>query len=385
MIMKKKQLIPIFLYSCIIWSLGNGLLPLLPIYAKKLGASATLIGYYLAISYAALAIGTLSAGWLADLLKSRKLLLLIASVLNVFFLFFLSYFFQIKYLIIFTSVIWFLGGLSIALLWTITGMYADKNERGKIFGLLALTTGIGSIIGGLTFGKFADLYGFQTLFRLLSVFAAICPIITCLIDDKKNKAILWLDSSSINESLKFGKCFSLLIIVGFLGGFVFLLGRLGISLAMNIKGFKLAEISLTTAVGGLISLPFIYMIGWLSDKFGKIKLLSVCFIFGTVSMIVLLNSSVFFHFIIASAILILLSISQNIGAAFVTDLVPKQLLGKGISIYTASNWFGGIVGFTLGGIIIHNFGLTYAFIVCAIIPIFALLLLSKIHLSFSEK
>ena len=194
-----------------------------------------------------------------------------------------------------------------------------------------------------------------------------------------------MESSSINKPSKFGKCFLLLIIVGFLGGFVFLLGRLGISLAMNIKGFKLTEISLTTAVGGLVSLPFIYMIGWLSDKFGKIKLLSVCFIFGTVSMVLLLNASAFYHFIIASAILILLSISQNIGAAFVTDLVPKQKLGKSISIYTASNWLGGIIGFALGGIIIHNFGLTYAFIMCAIIPIIALLLLSKIHFSFSEK
>lgn len=383
--MKKKQLIPIFLYSCIIWSLGNGLLPLLPIYAKELGASASVIGYYLAISYAALAAGTLSAGWLADLVKSRKLLLIIAGMLNVFVLFFLGYFLKIKYLIIFTSVVWFLGGISIASLLTITGMYADKNERGKIFGLLALTTAIGSIIGGLTFGKFADLYGFQTLFKLLSVLAAICPIITCLIDDKKVKSVLWNESSLINESSKFSKCFLLLIIVGFLGGSVFLLGRLGISLAMNIKGFKLAEISLTTAVGGLVSLPFIYMIGWLSDKFGKIKLLSVCFIFGTVSMVLLLNASAFYHFIIASAILILLSISQNIGAAFVTDLVPKQKLGKSISIYTASNWLGGIIGFALGGIIIHNFGLTYAFIMCAIIPIIALLLLSKIHFSFSEK
>ncbi|NQV17816.1 MAG: MFS transporter [Armatimonadetes bacterium] len=383
--MKKKQLVPIFLCSCIIWSLGNGLLPLLPIYAKQLGASATIIGYYLAISYAALAAGTLSAGWLADLFKSRKLLLIIAGFINVFVLFFLGYFLKIKYLIILTSVIWFLGGLSIALLWTITGMYADKNERGKIFGLLALTSGIGSIIGGLTFGNFADLYGFQTLFKLLSVFAAICPIITFLIDDKKVKSVLWNESSSINRSLKFGKCFLLLIIVGFLGGFVFLLGRLGISLAMNIRGFKLIEISLTTAVGGLVSLPFIYMIGWLADKFGKIKLLSVCFILGTTSMIVLIHSSVFYHFIIASAILILLSISQNIGAAFVTDLVPKQKLGKSISIYTASNWLGGIIGFALGGIVIQNFGLTYAFILCAIIPIFALLFLSKIQFSFPEK
>ena len=383
--MRKKQLIPIFLCSCIIWSLGNGLLPLLPIYAKQLGASASVIGYYLAISYASLAVGTLSAGWLADLFQNRKLLLIIAGILNVFIFFFLSYVIKIKNLIIFTSVIWFLGGLSIALLWTITGLQADKNRRGAIFGLIALTTAIGSIIGGLSFGKFADLYGFQSLFKLLSIFAAFCPIIICLIDDKKSKPVLMIESSSMDEPIKIGKCFSLLIIVGFLGGFVFLLGRLGISLLMNMKGFNLTEISLTTAVGGFVSLPFIYMIGWLSDKFGKIKLLSVCFILGILCMIVLLNSSIFIHFIIASAILILLSISQNIGAAFVTDLVPKQNLGKSISLYTSSNWLGGIIGFALGGMIIQSFGLQYAFIVCAIIPLIALILLFKIKLSFPTR
>ncbi len=45
--MSKKQLAWLFLDSLGYWTVGNGLIQLLPVYATKLGANSAVAGYYL--------------------------------------------------------------------------------------------------------------------------------------------------------------------------------------------------------------------------------------------------------------------------------------------------------------------------------------------------
>jgi hypothetical protein len=61
--MRKGQILSLFLCYLVPYTVGNGLIPLLPIYARQLGADSAVAGYYLAISYTAIAAGNLSAGW----------------------------------------------------------------------------------------------------------------------------------------------------------------------------------------------------------------------------------------------------------------------------------------------------------------------------------
>ncbi|UCC65329.1 MAG: hypothetical protein JSV36_09925, partial [Anaerolineae bacterium] len=75
--MSKKQLLALFLCSLIIWTGGNGLSPLLPVYATQLGADPAMVGYYLSFSYLALASGTVVAGWLSDNVQHRKISLIV--------------------------------------------------------------------------------------------------------------------------------------------------------------------------------------------------------------------------------------------------------------------------------------------------------------------
>jgi hypothetical protein len=51
--MSKKQLFALFVCSLVPYVVGNGLLPLLPVYAAHLGAESAEAGYYLSISYLA--------------------------------------------------------------------------------------------------------------------------------------------------------------------------------------------------------------------------------------------------------------------------------------------------------------------------------------------
>jgi MFS family permease len=61
---------------------GGGLLPLLPVYAMRLGASRTTVGAYLASSYLALAAGTIVAGWISDRTQRRKVWLIAAGAMG---------------------------------------------------------------------------------------------------------------------------------------------------------------------------------------------------------------------------------------------------------------------------------------------------------------
>ncbi|MCB0226087.1 MAG: hypothetical protein KDI02_20530, partial [Anaerolineae bacterium] len=73
--MAKKQLLALFFCNLIIWSLGNGLVPLLPVYAATLGTTPAVIGYYMAASYLAMALGTIATGRLVEWVGSYKRLL----------------------------------------------------------------------------------------------------------------------------------------------------------------------------------------------------------------------------------------------------------------------------------------------------------------------
>ena len=78
---KNKQLIYLFLCNFSILFTGFGLFPLLPLYAAEFGANAALIGFYLAVTYIAISIGSILAGQLSERL-SRKTLFLAAGLVG---------------------------------------------------------------------------------------------------------------------------------------------------------------------------------------------------------------------------------------------------------------------------------------------------------------
>jgi len=65
------------------WTAGNGLAPLLPVYATRIGAAPALVGYFLSITYVGLATGTIIAGWLSDKFQGRKATMLVSTVIMI--------------------------------------------------------------------------------------------------------------------------------------------------------------------------------------------------------------------------------------------------------------------------------------------------------------
>jgi MFS family permease len=350
----RKQLVILFMCTLIPFIIGNGLIPLLPVYAESLGADSVLAGLYLAVVYIALTAGALSAGWVSASPLRRKLPMIMASFLGLPFYWALGRTTSLFALTLFTSLLWFLGGLGLALGGILTGLSAGKAERGKVFGLIGLASGLGAVIGGLGTGWLVKQWGYPIMFGVLAVFSFMNAVAAMFLEEKED------DKTQPEEGqtpviMPLGRHYFLLFsasIVVSISLFMFILIR---SLSMSALGFDALEISSTAVVGALITFPLPFLLGRLSDRIERKKVLILAYLSSIVALFLLAFSNQLWHFWLVSIILGVMSGSNaSVGNALVIDLVSRQSLGKGLALYGATGWFGGIIGFALAGFMMQK-------------------------------
>jgi len=374
----RRQLASLFVCSLVPWTVGNGLLPLLPVYAAKLGADPTLAGLYLAFSYLALALGATSAGWVSGSRYRRRLPLIIVGVAAVPLPWLMGQVSSVWALSLLTALLWFCGGMGLALLGILTGLSAGENERGKAFGVLALTSGLGAFVGGLGTGWLVRDWGYAAMFGVLGVVMLVWPVAALGLEEKEDVRPPDEDTSPSRRSP--GTDYLLLCAASTVlsvAGFFIVLIR---SFEMSDQGFGPLEISSTGAVGGLISMPLPLLMGWLSDRIDRRPLLAVGYLSALAALILLPASSVLWQFWLVFVLQgIAVGSNSSIGSAWVTDLVPRELLGKGLAFFGATVWVGGVVGFAVAGSLVQHLGYGLASVLGGCLALAATVLLIPIR------
>ena len=370
--MSRKQLLALFVCGLVLWTGGNGTLPLLPVYATQLGAEPGVTGYYLSFSFLALFGGMFAAGWLSDRLQRRKTLLIVAGVVATPAIWLMGRATNIWQLAALGATTFFLLGVGITLTSILAGLFAEETERGKVFGILALTSPLGALIGGATTGPMADRWGYPTMFAALSIYMILWPLAGLLVEDKVMARVRRREASTAGGRPGLGGGFVLLFLASLAATVANFVNMMGRSLAMKELGFAAAAISSTQAISGAVALPLPPLMGWLSDRVGRKRSLALCYLAGTAGLLVLAASASLWHFWVAASLLrVLVSVNSAVGSALVTDLVPRESLGRGISLFSATLWIGGIIGYASTGQAIQNLGMASTFIVAAFLPLIA--------------
>jgi MFS family permease len=375
--MRNRQLHILFMSNLCVFITGNGLLPLMPVYATDLGAAPALVGALMAFAYFMLATGTLMMRRLLHVSGSPRRLLVFMTLMCSLLCLLLGHSNALWQLAVMLAALWFCGGVIAALIAVLTGLNTETMNRGTVFGRMYLAMPLGALIGGATIGRLVDWQGYPFMFGVLSALWIFMTIITLsgIKVPERVKAIQ--TTSTANDHVAASTpVFSALLAAALLSSTSLFVGRLGTSLTMQSLNFSAGAVTEASAIGALIVIPLVPVVGLLSDRLGRWGLLSLCYGLGAVGILSLGVSVQIWHFWIAAACL---SISTHnggaIAAALATDLLGQEALNKGLPKLHAMSWIGGIVGFAMTGYLLEAVGGAFVFGGAALLSITAVLLL----------
>lgn len=369
--MSRKQLISLFIAYTIPTLIGNSLLPLLPVYTSTLGGDTSMTGLYLGLAFGVLAVGTLISGWLTDHFQQRKIFITLAGAINIPALFLMGHVTALWQLTLLTMIVWFVGGISMAAVQILAGMCAPAAERGRIFGILATTLGVSQLAGGLFSGRIVDQWGFPALFALLAVAQLALIAAGVLLKDEPGSRS---QESQQARSQPMGRAVWLVLIASMLASTLVFSSNLGLTVSMSSLGFDATAISSSLAIAGFITLPLPFVIGWLSDRFDRARLLALVYGAAFTAAVILAQSSELWHFWVVQILMAATGGSLSVGSALIADLAHPRNLSVAMSRFVATRWLGGVIGFAGSGFVMQAVGFELTYLSTALLALVAILL-----------
>jgi MFS family permease len=369
--MNYRKFLPLFLCNFAILFVGFGVFPLLPIYAAKFGATPTLIGFYLAATYVSITLGTLLTGWLSGRVP-RKAVFVAAGVPGVLALLLLGQATTLWQVVVLTSIVWFTGGVGLSSISVFVGLHADENNRGKWFGLVALTNPLGAVVGGSVVSWMVAWQGFRLMFALLALVYAVWPLVGLWKVQDKPAAITAKPGAKKLAGIRLSRSYPLLLLAVLLSAMTVSVVRIGLSLSMAAGQFSPASIAGVNVVGGLATIPVVLGFGALSDRLGRKLFLAVGYLLAAFSGVSLVTASQLWHFwIVAAAVLIARSISGSLASALATDILPPQSLGRSLPVLNTMAWASGVLGFAASGYVIETVGAGNLYLIATLLSVVA--------------
>jgi MFS family permease len=374
--LKSKAVAFLFFTNFVIFFIGTGLYPILPLYASQFGATRTLVGIYFALMYASISAGTVLAGWLVARL-THKVAFIGAGVLGVPALVLLGQATALWQVILLTAIVWFSGGVGTALVSVFIGLYADDKSRGKSFGMMYLASPLASVIGGIIVGQLVAWRGYPLMFAVLAAIWSGWPLLgMVVVKDKPASAAARSAAVSREEQPRFGRAFYMVLLAVLLSTTTVYISRLSISLSMQTLNFSASAIASTATAGGLISIPLTFLMGTLSDRLGRKGFLVVGYLLAAAGSLSLGVAGQLWHFWLATILLLLTrSVNGSVAAALAIDLLGRERIGRGLPWLNAMNWLAGILGSAGAGLLMDSLGPTPVYLIAAALPVVAAALL----------
>ncbi len=360
----KKKFTALFI-SAFASMLGMGIIvPLMPIYAKTLGAS----GIWLGLIFSGFSLSRLIfmplMGKMSDK-KGRKIFictgLFLYSLLTIGYVFANTVF----------SLVWirvlhgFASAMTVPIIMAYVGDIAPKGREGSFMGYFNVSFFMGMGLGPFIGGILNDSFGMHSAFYTVSIIAALALIFTLLFLSEETTAMIKKGERKKTPSFK--KLFSNNLIKGLLiYRFIGAVGRgpLMAFLPIFAAGFGITAsqigliISSNMLLMSILQIPF----GKLADTYSKIKLI----IFSGLIMSLVLGTIPFVH---TFRDLFLLNLFMGIGgavgmpAATAINAIAGRKYGmaSSMSLFSSAMSAGMVISPLIAGILMDTIGLKYVF------------------------
>lgn len=223
------------------------------------------------------------------------------------------------------------------------------------------------------------------MFFALCLFSIALLVISMFVKDKEMERVPNRTVQANAKKSGFGKAFFILLAAQLVVVTINSMASLGRSLSMNSLGFLATAMTSTVVIAGLVSLPFPFVIGWLSDKLGRRQVMVVCYLGYALCMVMLAVSKSLWHFWVVVIFVKVGMVSMNVGAAFVTDIVDPQALGRGVSLFQTMGWIALALGCAVAGNVFQNFGISTTSFFSAALPVIGIILIVSIRAARAKK
>ena len=347
---------------------GQGVIgPVLPLYAKNFGVSATVVGLTLTVFALARLILNVPAGMIADRF-GRRILLIGGPILTSIGMFGSGFAGDIWSLLIWRFIA---GGgsafyMSGALIYLIDIAPSDHRARYVATNQWALSVGValGPGIGGLV----AERWGLAAPFHVVGVIALVAATYaifrlpetrnsTARASESKNPV---RDAALIIRSAPF-------VAIAFVTGTIFMT-RAGTRATLvplhadDTLGWGPGEIGLVFTATGIMTLFTLWPATWATENIGRASVIMFSGLAAALGTLVIAASSTPLWFVMGNIILTLgTGTAGPAPAAFVADLFPEELRGLGIGLYRSAGDVGFVIGPPALGWLSDNASMSVAF------------------------
>jgi MFS family permease len=359
-------------------------LGVIPVHVVRLGADPAATGLYMAFSFFGVTAGNILGGWLTDRFGQRKRHALIGFLLWIPAALLLTQATTVPGITFISGLMWLPGGIAIAALNSIVGLSAGEHERGRVFGLMTLSTGAGGLIAGLIGGSIAEQWGFPALFVLMAILPGVMLLITTSIRDVSPVPASTPQTPAepaVSETMQVrpGVMVYLLLLATLFARLGLTVSDLGRPLAMLQINLNAADISNAIAFSAAATLPLPLILGWLSDRIGRKRLLVLFYSLGAVGILLLTMATEPWHFWLSAALAGVIIASNGIGQAYIADLSDAKTIGRNLSLFTSSGFIASMIGLGGAGYIMQGVGIQSTLLMGVGSLVIAVLLLLRMH------
>lgn len=386
-LIKNKQLFYLCLCSFSILFTGFGLFPLLPLYASEFGASQSLIGVYLAITFIASSTGSILSGPLSERLSHRSLFI-VGGLIGTPSLFLLGQAQALWQAVALTALIWLVGGMGVSISGVLASLHTASATRGKAFGMLAFASSLSALISGLIVGRLVDWGGYSLMFAALAIVWTMWPILaltrikdapTC--NSSVDVASKAAPSPALAQHL--GAVFFALLSTILLATMTVNIGWMGLSLAMKDEQFSAADISTANAIGGLVTILTTLLIGTFADKLGNKRFLALGYLIAIGGAAMLFSAQELWEFwIVSSLIMASRSMIASLSPAYAADLVRRRSLSKALPLVSTMGSVSGVAGSAGAGYVLDTLGTASLYSIAAFLSLLAVTILVFLPASY---